>query len=133
MAQTAQATKEIHSGELEWTAGAILIATTGGGKLVPGWSRHPFGMDVAYIDDEPVWVIHHLPTGYAIAAVDGDETMAVRAVDMLAEQGNWDFTDPEYAKELRGAIKPLKDAGIAIFSPSRVHRFAGPNSAKNPA
>ncbi|GLV28162.1 hypothetical protein TomTYG75_06860 [Sphingobium sp. TomTYG75] len=119
-----------HGQNVEWTAGAILTATTEGGKLIPGYIKHPFGMDLAYLAGEDVWVIHHIPTGYAIAAVDGDTAAAVKVVDVLLTLGDWQFDKPEGAKQYSGALKAAREAGLPVISPNGVKRIVGPNAIK---
>lgn len=113
-----------------WKAGAITIATTTGPDAVPGWLKHPFGMDIAYIHNEIVWVIHHLPTGRSICAVDGNAEMAVKAVDTLLGMGDWEFSDHAGVSEYKDALIRLADADVAAVSPMGAKRIVGPNPEK---
>ena len=123
-------TKDARDTAHGWTAGAILTATTEGGKLIPGWLKHPFGIDAPLLHGETVWVIHHLPTGYVVAAIDGVVADAVKAVDVLLGLGDWEFTNPDGAKQYSGALKALGEAGLPVISASGVKRLDGPDTVK---
>lgn len=43
------------------------------------------------------WTLTHIPTGAAVTKMGHDKNVLIRAVDVLMEMGDWNFTDPEEA------------------------------------
>ncbi|WIW88981.1 hypothetical protein K3M67_03085 [Sphingobium sp. V4] len=113
-----------------WKPGVIMIATEHGRTPLPGWISEPFGLDWG-IDSEtrlPVWIVHHLPTGYNLMAVDHGIADVVQLVDLLRSLGDWSFTDMGRVEDFADTLAVVRASGFTVFSPRiRVGRPTMPN------
>ena len=102
-----------------WKAGVIETATPGGPVPLPGWINPPFGLDWA-IDNQtgkPVWIIHHLPTGYSLMAVDHEIGDVLQLVDLLRSLGDWSFTDTDRIHDFADTLAIVRASDFIVFSP----------------
>ncbi|MGW8204386.1 hypothetical protein ACWGM0_17805 [Sphingomonas bisphenolicum] len=103
-----------------WNAGVITISTPDGPISLPGWINPPFGLDWA-IDNQsgsPVWIVHHLPTGYNLMAVDHEIGDVLQLVDLLRSLGDWSFTDLERIHDFADTLAIVRSSGFTVFSPT---------------
>lgn len=103
-----------------WEVGAIPVAMPGGTSSLPGWLNPPFGLDWA-IDSrtgKPVWIVHHLPTGYNLMAVDHEINDVLQLVDLLRSLGDWSFTDRERIHDFADTLAIVRASGFTVFSPT---------------
>lgn len=103
----------------EWSPGVIMTSTAGGKVALPGWVADPFGLDWA-MDNEtgsPVWVVHHLPTGYSLMAVDHEIGDVLQLVDLLRSLGDWSFADVSGVSEFLDTLAIVRASGFTVFSP----------------
>ncbi|WP_289145223.1 hypothetical protein [uncultured Sphingobium sp.] len=103
----------------EWTPGVIMTQTSVGKVALPGWVSDPFGLDWA-LDSKtgsPVWMVHHLPTGYSLMAVDHEIAGVLQLVDLLRSLGDWSFTDASGVSEFLDTLAIVRASGFTVFSP----------------
>lgn len=116
----------------QWKPGVIAIKSEYGDLCLPGWLDHPFGLDWGIHKDtgETMWVVHHLPSGWNIAAVNHEIAEAMRFVTLMRSLGDWNFTDPNdpaNMANLRDAVAVARAEGFDICSPRRVGRPTYPD------
>ena len=86
---------------------------------LPGWINPPFGLDWA-IDNQtgkPVWIVHHLPTGYSLMAVDHEISDVLQLVDLLRSLGDWSFTDTDRIHDFADTLSIVRASDFTVFSP----------------
>lgn len=114
----------------DWQAGAIMIATPDGRQALPGWLNPPFGLDwgVDHETGAAVWVVHHLPTGYNLMAVNHGIDEVLQLVILLRSLGDWSWSDIERVHEFADTLAVVCASGFDVFSPTgRVGRPTMPN------
>lgn len=118
----------------DWTPGVITACCIDGRYSLPGWVNGLFGLDWALSpDDTPIWIVHHLPTGYSVMAIVGKVDEAMSLVDLLMALGDWNFTDPDDVKKMSDAVQIARQSGFDIISPAGALRPAYPDSIGVPA
>lgn len=112
-----------------WRPGIITARCTDGDKSLPGWINEPFGLDWGIHKDtgEVMWVVHHLPTGWNVAAVNHEIDQVMQFVDLLRSLGDWSFSDPSGIDAMRDAIQIARASDFDVCNPSRVGRPTYPD------
>lgn len=112
----------------DWKAGAIMIATPEGRHALPGYVNPPFGLEwgIDFMSGGAVWVVHHLPTGYCMFAVDHEIGDVLQLIDLLKSLGDWSFSDPARCQEFSDTISIVQASGFTIRNPKLVRRPTGP-------
>lgn len=116
----------------EWQVGAIMIATPSGKEPLPGWINPPFGLEwgLDSVSGGPVWIVHHLPTGYSLMAVDHEIGDVLQLVDLLRSLGDWSWSDPDRIHEFADTLAIVRASGFTVFSPTlRVGRPTMPHQS----
>lgn len=77
--------------KIEWTIGAVPIATQDGVTHIPGWVGSEFGIDWRPHGDggDPAYVITHLRTGWSIFALTANLEDVQAAADQLHVRFDW--------------------------------------------
>ncbi|SCW77446.1 hypothetical protein SAMN02927924_02798 [Sphingobium faniae] len=104
----------------EWQSGVIMIATPSGKMPLPGWISEPFGLDwgLNVETGAVVWIVHHLPTGYNLMAVDHEIGDVVRLVDLLRSLGGWSFTEAAGVDAFKDTLQIVRASGFRVFNPN---------------
>ncbi|MFZ2995933.1 hypothetical protein [Sphingobium sp.] len=113
-----------------WQPGVIMVSAPDGKTPLPGWVSHPFGLDWAidYSTGKAVWIVHHLPTGFNLMAVDHEIGDVVQLVDLLRSLGDWSFSDVARVHEFADTLAIVRASGFTVFSPTlRCGRPTMPN------
>lgn len=112
-----------------WRPGIITARCTDGDHALPGWISEPFGIDWGVNRDtgKILWIVHHLPTGYSLIAVDHEIDQVMQLVDLLRSLGDWNFTDPARSADYRDALKIVRAEGFTVVSPARIGRPTYPD------
>jgi hypothetical protein len=109
---------------IDWRPGIITARCADGDKSLPGWISDPFGIDWA-IDRQtaaPVWVIHHLPTGYSVMAIEEGIEEVKQVVALLRSLGDWSFDDPSGIDAFADAVQICRTSGFVARDPRRYGR-----------
>lgn len=120
-------------GTNDWKPGVIMIATPSGRSPLLGWVSEPFGLDwgIDATTDRVVWIVHHLPTGYSLMAVDHGISEVMQLVDLLRSLGDWSFSEVEGVEHFKDTLQIVRASGFTVFSPTmRVGRPTMPNQVQ---
>lgn len=117
----------------DWKPGVIMAALPGGKCPLPGWVSDPFGLEwgIDVQTGKIVWIVHHLPTGYNLMAVDHEIRDVMQLVDLLRSLGDWSFTDVEDVEHFKDTLQIVRASGFTVFSPNaRVGRPTMPSQVQ---
>ena len=82
---------------------------------------------------KPVWVLHHLPTGWGVLAIDHEIADVMQCVDLLRSLGDWSFSDPRGVHDFADAVQVVRASGFTVYSPHMVGRPTFPDQLGVPA
>ncbi len=119
-----------------WTPGVIRAQLPTGTTHFPGWISEPFGLDwgIETISGKVMWIVHHLPSGWNLFAVDHHIEDVMRLVDLLRSMGDWSGTDPHLImKEFEDTISVVRQSGFIVHKASTVGRPTYPDQVGVPA
>lgn len=113
----------------DWRPGIIAVRCPDGEKSLPGWISEPFGLDWGICEktNRVMWVVHHLPTGYGVCAVDHEIEQVLQLVDLLRSLGDWSFSDLAGAATLNDTIQVAKASGFVIRADVTIGRPTYPD------
>lgn len=118
-----------------WQPGIITAHCTDGVKSLPGWISDPFGLDWGMHREalKPVWVLHHLPTGWSMMAIDHEIGDVMQCVDLIRSLGDWTFTDPKGVDDFKDALQVIRASGFTVFNPWNIGRPTYPDQLREVA
>jgi hypothetical protein len=116
----------------DWTPGIIAANCLDGAKSLPGWISDPFGLDWGVNREtlKPAWVLHHLPTGWVMMAIDHEIIDVIQCVDLIRSLGDWSFTDPAGVEDFKDCLQVVRASGFTVFNARLVGRPTFPDQIK---
>jgi len=107
-----------------WTAGAFEAAGPSGTTTMAGWLRGPFAMDFRPTNDgNPqvltpfAWVVTHLPTGWAMFAVQGSAAEARAVVTDVEPWTDWQAMTLEASPFMGKRVREYSEANPGLLIP----------------